>query len=480
MSARQGRTYQGRHRQRRYRERATPPRENYPPLDEDNLTEWFRRRFKEDDFFGPIVSVLKKQNPTNLSDLAAKLLDSFFLNEKEVVCRIIGDRMVICIPRSLVHLVLRECHDLPTAGHEGITKTTLRAKKSYWWPTMYSDIQKYVKACVLCAKHKGARVNIRQEMGAPGFPTDVWQRIHIDNWSVGGTTRDGYTVVLGVIDAFSKFIILIPLRNHQAKTITEALMEHVFLRYGLPDAIHSDGGSEFTSTLQKRFLQAFGVKRKITTPARPQANGVIERIFRTIKPAVAIFCRGRPHSWPSIIPNVAFAYNTSFHVSVGNTPFYLMHGRDAAATLYWNLTERLPLSSNPLQRLKILRQARSFVASKLLREHRRQKSYYDRFVHSETFEEGDVVLVRVLKLPADVMLKLYPKYTGPFRVYSVRGAVLGIRPLHKPHKPLKYVHSDHVKKCDKNCVFDDQDHDHHLPFLDAAITDRNLDQELDE
>ena len=47
------------------------------------------------------------------------------------------------VPVELREAVLRECHDFPTAGHFGV-KTFERVKSLYLWPSMKSDVVKFV------------------------------------------------------------------------------------------------------------------------------------------------------------------------------------------------------------------------------------------------------------------------------------------------------------------------------------------------
>jgi hypothetical protein len=50
--------------------------------------------------------------------------------------------------------IFKENHDLPTAGHLGITKTFLRIAQAYFWPGLFRDMVRYVKSCEDCQAHK--------------------------------------------------------------------------------------------------------------------------------------------------------------------------------------------------------------------------------------------------------------------------------------------------------------------------------------
>ena len=56
----------------------------------------------------------------------------------------------LCVPRSLRNEVLRANHDAPTAGHLGVTKTTVRFAQKYSCPGMFRDAAQYVRQCIKC------------------------------------------------------------------------------------------------------------------------------------------------------------------------------------------------------------------------------------------------------------------------------------------------------------------------------------------
>lgn len=55
---------------------------------------------------------------------------------------------------KLIPRVLHENHDNPKAGHLGIVKTHHRIADYYFWPDMYQDVAKYVRACTVCQTSK--------------------------------------------------------------------------------------------------------------------------------------------------------------------------------------------------------------------------------------------------------------------------------------------------------------------------------------
>jgi hypothetical protein len=52
----------------------------------------------------------------------------------------------------LREVFLKECHDGPLAKHSGAERTTTFLKKSYYWPNLKDDAEKYVKTCLTLIK----------------------------------------------------------------------------------------------------------------------------------------------------------------------------------------------------------------------------------------------------------------------------------------------------------------------------------------
>ena len=53
-------------------------------------------------------------------------------------------------------------------------------------------------------------------------------------------SQAGNLYVAVVMDYFTKFVFLLPMPNHQAKTIAESLVKNVFTLFGIPRFLHSD------------------------------------------------------------------------------------------------------------------------------------------------------------------------------------------------------------------------------------------------
>jgi transposase InsO family protein len=121
-------------------------------------------------------------------------------------------------------------------------------------------------------------------------PNAVWC-IDFKGWFATDDAIRCYPLTL--IDAFSRFLLRCEgLRDPDTKHVRQVL-DSAFLEFGLPLAIRSDGGPPFASTGPARltelsvWLLRLGIRIEIIAPGKPQQNGRLERLHRTLKAETA-------------------------------------------------------------------------------------------------------------------------------------------------------------------------------------------------
>lgn len=415
---------------------------NFAQLQREEPTFLVRIRYLED---GALP-----EDPVQRAKLL-KEIDGFIIDENELLIKFISRKPLFCVPAALRESVLKKAHDYAQAGHGGIAKTYGRLIQKFWWPGMNKAVLEYIRNCPLCTMHKAVNRHPRQPLGARPIPDRVWQRVHVDIWEPGGKSNSGQKCVIAFVDVLSKYVIAVPAVNKKAHTVINKFFDHVQTVFGFPEELVSDGGPEFTSLLHEEIFRVSGVTRTIVTPYHPQANGQIERFFRTLRPMLSILAHKRPRVWDKVLPHAIFAYNTSFNAVIQNTPFYLMFGRDPQD---WaaDCLQQEDYAQTVAERLEQLSVARVW-AKAMIRHHQDQnKAYYDaNRARPQNYQVGDVVFVKIGKRVGPVA-KLVPKYVGPFRVADKVGEVLMLTPLAYPNREPKPLHADRVRRGDENRV----------------------------
>ena len=96
-------------------------------------------------------------------------------------------------------------------------------------------------------------------MGSDHWPQNVpqgqiesaspWDILSVDVMGPFVSSRKGERYILSIIDCFSKYLILVPLKDHTASTVSRALYERVVGYFGCPRKILLDRGTEFTDRI---------------------------------------------------------------------------------------------------------------------------------------------------------------------------------------------------------------------------------------
>ncbi len=78
---------------------------------------------------------------------------------------------------------------------------------------------------------------------------EMWERVQIDLIDMRSEQYDGYQWIAHVMDHFSKFHILWPMKKKTGMEVVNGLRLHVLPYFGLPTILQSDNGLEFCNEL---------------------------------------------------------------------------------------------------------------------------------------------------------------------------------------------------------------------------------------
>ena len=118
-----------------------------------------------------------------------------------------------------------------------------------------------------------------------------------------------------------------PLRNKEAQTAEKALVEHVFLKFGLCNVLLSDLGGEFQNKLLDELSKILGITKLRTSGFRPESNGMCEVWHRCLNTMFAKCVKADQKDRSDWLAYVNFCYNAAEHSSTKFPPFYIFMGR---------------------------------------------------------------------------------------------------------------------------------------------------------
>lgn len=357
-----------------------------------------------------------------------------------------GSYWRVAVPSNLIPEVLKQLHSNITSGHFAYDRTWKRARTSkFYWPGMRKSVQDYCAKCFTCDKARNPtprpRSALQQErVGVP------LERMAADILSMPETERGNrYLLVVG--DYFTKWTEAIPLMDQEAETIAQAFMDRIFSVVGIPKIIHTDQGKNFDSILFKELCRMLGIEKTRTTAFRPQSDGMIERMNRTIIAMLKSFATDCQLQWDMYISGLMLAYRSSVHSSTGQTPNLMMFGRE------FNMPVDLMLGRFPGQRevsnvpeyvadmRTALEDSHEHARKHLQTAMKRQKVQYDKKVSGNAYKTGDGVWL----LDKRLKQKLSDSCTGPYVILEKVGSTL--YKIARGRARPKIVHFDLLKKC---------------------------------
>lgn len=372
----------------------------------------------------------------NLADLTAR--KGYWLKHGRIVVPATGDLRYECI---------RLCHDAPWAAHPGVTKTLKALERYFWWPSMRADVQQYVRVCDSCQRVKPRNDYPAGLLMPLPIPDRPWESISMDFITSLPTTPAGHDTIMVVVDRFTKLAHFVPMRETtNALGVAELVREQIFRLHGVPANIVSDRDSRFTSEFWKALCAALGVAQRMSTAFHPESDGQTERVNRVLEDMLRHYVSPDQTNWADLLCMAEFAYNSAWHESIQNTPFYLTYGYHphspltrllhnfdpsagkvmavAAIQLGGKAAKRKALHAlmqrvPALDRFTVSMQDALVKAKRALQGAReRMKRFADQRRTPVTISVGDKVMLssKNIDFKSGGSRKLLPRWIGPFQV----------------------------------------------------------------
>ena len=139
---------------------------------------------------------------------------------------------------------------------------------------MSSQVEDKVSKCSICNQFQ--RAQPKEPMVIQEIPNRPWAKIGSDLFEFNGAHY------LPSVDYYSKWTEIAKLSNLSSNNVI-CHLESQFAKYGIPDELISDNGTQYSSLTFKEFSNNYGFVHITSSPKNPQANGEAERAVQTIE-----------------------------------------------------------------------------------------------------------------------------------------------------------------------------------------------------
>ena len=299
-------------------------------------------------------------------------------------------------------------------------------RQGFFWPTALQDATAQVTKCEACQFHSKQIHQPAQALQTIplSWPFSVWG---LDILGPFPRAVGGFEYLYVAIDKFTKWPEVQPVRKVTAQSAVK-FFRSIVCRFGIPNRIITDNGTQFTSRTFMQYVQDLGAKVCFASVAHPRSNGQAERanaeVLRGLKTRTFDRLHKCGRNWIEELPVVLWSIRTTPNRATGQTPFALVYGAEAVlpTELVYGSPRVLAYDELEQEQLRqddalLLEEDRLQAAVRAARYQQALRRYHSRKVKARSFEEGDLVLRRVQS--AKNSNKLTPKWEGPYRVKRV-------------------------------------------------------------
>lgn len=163
-------------------------------------------------------------------------------------------------------------------------------------------------------------------MGKPTESERFFQKLYIDFLGPYPRSKSGSIGISVVLDHFSKFPFLKPVKKFTADAIMPFKEEEVFHCFGVPEVILSDNGAQFRSQKYNALLQKYQVQHTYTAVYAPQANAA-ERVNRSVLAAIKSYISSDQSNWDEQLSFIACSLRSSLHSAINSSPYRVVFGQ---------------------------------------------------------------------------------------------------------------------------------------------------------
>lgn len=107
--------------------------------------------------------------------------------------------------------------------------------------------------------------------------------------------------------------------------LVKAYIEEIVKLYGVQITISSVQDSRFTSHFWKALQQALGTKLQFSSAFHPQTDGQLKKTIQALEDMLRAYVMDLSGSLDNHIFLEEFAYNNSYHISIGMAPYEALY-----------------------------------------------------------------------------------------------------------------------------------------------------------
>ena len=192
--------------------------------------------------------------------------------------------------------------------------------------THKSQVKRLLRLCPQCQRFSQIRVPIttKQFTNSTYHP---WYRVQIDTITSLPKDSKGNTAIVVIIDCFSRYITLYPVKQVNAQAGCDAILD-LMKHFPSPAEIISDNGVENTSIQVEELIAMLSVHHQTIQPGSHEENGIAERankeVLRHLR--TIVYDKRIRDEWSIALPFVQRIINAERHSATKVAPYEIVFG----------------------------------------------------------------------------------------------------------------------------------------------------------
>ena len=241
----------------------------------------------------------------------------------------LNESTVPCLPLSMILIAFNISHTQNIKGHSGSEKTYSNFIQNFYFPNAPIWIKILCNDCIVCQLNKPYpnQKQIAQKQDFKGQSLYFNHRISFDTKGPISPSSEGNSYIMVVVDAFTHYVALNPVPHCNAYYAYTTLYEHWIAKFGLPEILVTDNGTEFINNEIITLCHLYNIKHKPRTSHAPWTNGLVEGMNRSLQEYLRCIINGndtRYTEWSADVKLFPLAYNSQITTTLGMSPYEMV------------------------------------------------------------------------------------------------------------------------------------------------------------
>ena len=373
----------------------------------------------------------------------------------------LNESTVPCLPLSMILIAFNISHTQNIKGHSGSEKTYSNFIQNFYFPNAPIWIKVLCNDCIVCQLNKPYpnQKQIAQKQDFKGQSLYFNHRISFDTKGPISPSSEGNSYIMVIVDAFTHYVALNPVPHCNAYYAYTTLYEHWIAKFGLPEILVTDNGTEFINNEIITLCHLYNIKHKPRTSHAPWTNGLVEGMNRSLQEYLRCIINGNDRKyteWSADVKLFPLAYNSQITTTLGMSPYEMVFNQKPRKPIMFTVNSHknaqgycqpnkdsicynLPLHTHDedhfhhpqilklasgthtewiLNRDKKHTEIYQKITKKLLQRQNINEQINSRFTPASELKIGTFVLIPNFNTQKGISKKLQPLRKGPYQIIA--------------------------------------------------------------